>query len=203
MSVVVLSKKVPKLKKPSGLPAGFTPLTYIQSNGTQRINTEFNPDQNTRVVFDFEATNTAVAFYFGSRISNASAQYGFCQTASTKVRSDYGAKQTPLTVDTVLRRVTIDKNKETCMYNGTAITSAASTFASGYPLYLFAMNNAGTAGNYCRGKLYACQIYDNGTLVRDYVPCMSDVDGIGLYDMVNGKFYPNAGTGVFIGSEVA
>lgn len=188
----------------SGYNAGYdaakpykTELSYIESTGTQYIDTGFNPNQNTRVVFDFEVTNTAVSFYFGSRISNASAQYGFCQTAATKVRSDYGTKQTALTVDTALRRVTIDKNKETCMYNGTAITSATSTFQGTYPLCLFAMNTSGTIGSYSIGKLYACQIYDNGTLVRDYIPVLDFDDVACLYDKVRRERVYNAGTGTF------
>ena len=44
---------------------------------------------------------------------------------------------------------------------------------------------------------------DNGTLIRDFVPCLSDTDGVGLFDLVESKFYGNAGTGSFIGSEVA
>jgi hypothetical protein len=41
-------------------------------------------------------------------------------------------------------------------------------------------------------KLYSCQIYDNGTLIRDYVPCLNEVGVVGLYDKVENKFYGNA-----------
>ena len=46
-------------------------------------------------------------------------------------------------------------------------------------------------------KLYSCQIYDNGTLVRDFVPCQTTDGTIGLWDDVNSVFYGNAGTGTF------
>ena len=52
-------------------------------------------------------------------------------------------------------------------------------------------------------NLYSCQIYDNGTLVRDFVPCINGSGEVGLYDLVGKQFYGNAGTGVFTGSEVA
>ena len=48
-------------------------------------------------------------------------------------------------------------------------------------------------------KLYYLEIYDNGLLVRSFVPCIRDEDGtIGLYDVVNNKFYTNQGTGSFM-----
>lgn len=48
------------------------------------------------------------------------------------------------------------------------------------------------------GKLYTCKIYDNDTLVRNFIPCYRKTDNVvGLYDLVNGVFYTNAGTGAF------
>jgi len=48
-------------------------------------------------------------------------------------------------------------------------------------------------------KLYSCRFYDNGTLTRDFMPCYNKYTGaIGLYDKVNGVFYPNKGTGTFL-----
>lgn len=41
-----------------------------------------------------------------------------------------------------------------------------------------------------KGKMYSFQIYDNGTLVRDLVPCIKDSDDtVGAYDIVNDVFY--------------
>ena len=70
-------------------------------------------------------------------------------------------------------------------------------------LLLFATNTAGSADSQ-RGtmKLYSCQIYDNDTLVRDYVPCQKPDGTIGLWDDVNSVFYGNAGTGTFTAGPV-
>ena len=47
-------------------------------------------------------------------------------------------------------------------------------------------------------KLYYFKIYDNGTLIRDFVPCKVKADNsIGLYDRLTGVFYANMGTGTF------
>jgi hypothetical protein len=48
-------------------------------------------------------------------------------------------------------------------------------------------------------KLYSFKLYDNGTLIRNYIPAKRASDSvIGLYDTVNNEFYENAGTGTFI-----
>ena len=47
-------------------------------------------------------------------------------------------------------------------------------------------------------RLYAFKLYDNGVLVRNYVPCYRKSDNVvGLYDTVNNKFYINKGSGTF------
>ncbi len=47
----------------------------------------------------------------------------------------------------------------------------------------------GSASNPINATLYSCQIYDNGTLIRDYVPCVRKADGVsGLFDKVNKTF---------------
>ena len=54
------------------------------------------------------------------------------------------------------------------------------------------------------GKMavYSCQIYANGNLIRDFVPCVDFTGNAGLYDLVGGKFYGNAGTGSFTAGPV-
>ena len=48
------------------------------------------------------------------------------------------------------------------------------------------------------GILYDLKIYDAGLLIRHYLPCIDESTGkAGLYDVVNGVFYGNNGTGDF------
>lgn len=86
-------------------------------------------------------------------------------------------------------------------YDGKLIvTHAQETFTCPGTLELFASHNAGTNGYLpSKIKIYRCTIYDNGKLTRDYVPCYRKSDNvIGLYDIVTGTFYTNAGTGTFL-----
>lgn len=52
-------------------------------------------------------------------------------------------------------------------------------------------------------KIYDFQIYDHGTLVRDYIPVRVGTVGY-LYDRVSGELFGNSGTGTFtLGPDVS
>lgn len=46
------------------------------------------------------------------------------------------------------------------------------------------------------GKFYYAKIWDNGTLVRDYIPVRVGTTGY-MYDKVSGQLFGNAGSGSF------
>lgn len=185
----------------SRLPKGYTEVEYIQSSGTQYINTNFVPNQDTRVILDIEITDaiSSIKSIFGVRTGTSSAAFGMWITNGVYYPQygDVAYNAKPIN-KTTSGRVLIDMNKNVANVNGTSVTFSKSTFNSGYPLFLLNMNSAGTVDTRMMNcKTYACQIYDNGTLVRDYIPCINSDGTAGLYDMVNGVFYGNAGTDSF------
>lgn len=190
--------------KPLALPTGYTKLAYIQSSGTQYVDTGFQPNQDTRVFCDavFVASSTAY-WLFGARNGNQDRTFGFL-TYDNQYRSDYNTSTDEYLTEVQSGRFTVDKDGNVTKINGeTAKTATAGTFQCTHNLYLLANNNNGTVGGQCSATLYACQIYDNETLVRDFIPCINGSGEVGLYDLVGKQFYGNAGTGVFTGSEVA
>lgn len=190
----------------SRLPSGYTELAYIQSSGTQWIDTGFKPNQDTRVVMNCYVIsfNSCDMFLFGARVSAGNtAFYVAADDTNTKWFISYGSDvQNP--VGTCIGHHSIDMNKNSVSIDDAITTLSASTFQSASNLLLFSTNTAGSADSQ-RGtmNLYSCQIYDNGTLVRDFVPCINASGEVGLYDLVGKQFYGNAGTGTFTGSEVA
>lgn len=189
----------------SRLPQGYTSLEYIESSGTQYINTGVIPNENTRIVLDVQllSPQTGRHFLFGSRESGV-AHFWVEKNAGDIFVTNYatqGDKSFP-TVN-AYNRVIIDKNSNVTTIGSETVTHTAGALNSSLPMFLFVENYNGTASTFTAMKLYSCQIYDNGTIVRDFIPCISDTDGVGLYDCVNKTFYGNAGTGTFIGSEVA
>ena len=64
-------------------------------------------------------------------------------------------------------------------YNGTSLNN----------LYIFDFNNNDNVAAYSNIKLYKFKIYNNN-LVRDFIPFVRNRDNVvGLYDLVNNKFY--------------
>ena len=80
-----------------------------------------------------------------------------------------------------------------------------SSFNSNYSLWIFALNNGGSLFGGALMKLYYLKIWDNGVLIRDYIPVKNVLNDnkICLYDKVENKFYYNAGSGEFIAGGVA
>ena len=180
------------------LPAGYTQVEYLKSTGTQYINVGLKPNQDTRIVLDVNSPLVSgPVWLFGARTAADSKTYNFlCQ--GSKYRSDYNDNSsTSLTINPS-GRFEIDKDKNITKINGsTASTVPYGTFQCEYNLFLFNNNNAGAAGAGASISIYSCKIYDNGTLVRNFVPARNSSGTLGLYDAVNGIFYTNQGSGTF------
>lgn len=194
-------------KGKSRLPAGYTELEYIESTGTQYIDTGFKPNNNTRVVLDFQMTgenSLAANDLFGARTSASSKAFAIqWNTSNDYFQHFYNNGYDNLDFGDFNIRQIAELNKNVMSLNGVTHTRTAATFQCDHSMYICAVNNAGTATFFSNMRVYSCQIYDNGTLVRDFVPCTNASGTVGLYDMVNGIFYANAGTGAFTaGAEV-
>ena len=186
------------------LPDGYTELTYIQSSGTQYIDTGFKPNQDTRVVGDMQFLNNTSgnpASLFGYRKSTSAQRYEFFQYNSL-LYSPYNTSAGS-TISMTTNKISIDKNKGTTLVNGSALSTITyANFQCSGNLYLFALNNNGSVANVNGNKrIYSCQIYDNGTLTRNFVPCKNPSGVVGMYDMVNNVFYQNSGTGTFTAGD--
>ena len=186
----------------------YTPVEYIQSDGTQYIDTGFMPNNNTRIVIDiehFDGDATSVAFY-GCRdnktaTSSTKSFVGWQRSGGTSFNFHYGQSanivQSP--TGTNKGRFLIDHNKAVVTINGTKFNlKGASDFQADDSMFLLAAQTAGELDTQTGShRLYSCQIYDNEVLVRDFIPCKHLNGTVGLYDKVNDVFYTNAGSGEF------
>lgn len=186
----------------AGSTISYQEVEYIESSGTQYIDTGFKPSGDTSILcsalFD---TVSSSAWLFGTRNSKDVANYGFL-SYQNKYRSDYGSGHgTGKNIGSPV--IDIVKNKNTTTVNGTDIDSFEyQDFECAYNLLLFANNNGGSPASNCSARIMSCQIYDDGVIVRDFIPVTRNGEA-GLYDQVDGVFYGNAGTGSFIsGPEI-
>lgn len=190
------------------------PNIYLQSSGTQRINTNFNANQDTQIKMKASTSNIASnqSFFVGRNAAkvNTFAAWVLKNGSITIFRNDYNTTQTNTTLNITANTIyNIDFNKNKFYVNNTLYTiTTYAAFQCTYPIIIGASTRYTATdtnyGNYLQGKIYNCQIYDNGTLVRHFVPVPTGmvigdfiVPSNGMFDIVEQKFYPNKGTGTF------
>lgn len=196
-------------EKGGDFPSGYQLVRYIESTGTQYIDTGYCPNQDTVLTGEYYSKNRTgvVAFArwsgapeydtFGLYIGGTgltTVYYG--RYSNNKYTGNIGGMVGDI-VDINIGINSVSLNSNT--YNITR-----EQFQSPYSLYLFGGNNMGTLSNLAYCKIYRMTITENNTTMRDFVPCYRKSDGKpGLYDKVTNTFYTNQGTGEFIiGPEI-
>lgn len=190
---------VPHQEAGGRLPSGYTELQYIESTGTQYVDTGVNPNQDTGVILDYEPTVSGTFAVFGARVNVGNSAFALWITGETSIEDDYGTDRSAVSVSSILQQTHVEKIQNGLIYGATQYTHSAATFASQYSLAIFGLNSGGTVDTRrVSAKLYACEIYAGDTPVRLFVPCKNPSGEVGLYDTVTEQFYGNAGTGQFI-----
>lgn len=187
-------------------------LEYIMSTGTQFISTGFIPNNNTRVEMVVAMLNNASGYLFGSLYTNEKAAqedpdtYTYYSVAYNNGTFTMGYNQDnvkTITTGSTLNRMTVDMNKSQLTINGQSVQYDASEFKMKNNMALLTYTKDGffqTPG--LAAILYSCKIWDNGALIRDYIPYQNKNGDNGLWDKVNSVFYGNFGTGEFIAGPV-
>lgn len=185
-------------------------LPYIESEGTQYINTGINGKSNLKVDFyvsNFTASNDTYYGIFGSSNGSIglSARYRFSTNNVFTLNFNNQTVNTNMLFSNYnIINILFDKNK-LYVNNQLIETFSDNSFDSGYNMYIFDRNNSGS--NYNKGKfrLYYFSIYDYTEvndqsigLIRSYYPARSKSGSVvGLYDAVNDVFYPSASANAF------
>lgn len=180
------------------LPIGYKLLEYIESSGTQYINTGFRPNQNTRVTMELSTSDSGSYTIFGSDVGWSS--NGFAIGVGF---GHYGSNTTSFNGLNNGAKHSIDFNKNSIYIdNALKSTFPSATFQMNMDMVVFANNRSGEIQELTTMKLYSFKIYDNSTIVRDFIPCKNSSGEVGLWDDINTKFYSNAGSGNFIAGAV-
>ena len=196
-----------QLSTGNDIPDAYQLVEYIRTTGTQYINTGYVPDNNTSIEMEVISTSTSNAALYCARVTNLSRTYTAFIITGSSIRWDYYTSQTTVSSFTKGQRYVIKQDKNNFYINGSLIhTMNEETFNSGYNMYLLASHESeGHIVNIGNGvNLYYAKIWDNGTLVRDFVPVSRKSDDkVGLYDYVTKQFYPDASGGNFAkGSDI-
>ena len=186
-------------------------LLYLESTGTQYIDTGYKPSSETRVTGEFyindyvgTAANYVFGVYYGTtsgaknyglNVGSASLYFNVPWKANSGVRSD--------SVPAIGTVYAFDVSKAGGYVNDVldvVIPNDQDFTAGSKSMYLFWAN--GTSGSGLNGRIYHLQIYESDTLVRDFVPVLDTNDVPCMYDKVSGEFFYNQGDDEFSYAEL-
>ena len=186
-------------KAQSGLPEGYTALEYIQSSGTQYIDTGRKLTQDSDITIDFRIVGELYrnAGIFGSRQSAYENNLAMFQTTSPNVfNSDFSEyQQHRFQTASSLERIKIRINKAGAWVNDILQKSWSDVADFETPTngLIFDVGNNNWSGNKAVMRLYS---YTDGDAQR-LVPCL-DANGVPcLYDLIGKTALYNQGTGAF------
>ena len=188
------------------LPSGYKRLEYIQSTGTQWIDSGVVATQSIGFEIDFSTENAVSTSghgtIFGVYTASQNRYDFFFYSVTSGGKFLYGGTiNNPHLVSGSRIQISFLNNVLTTP-NGSENISTQ-TFNTGKTFAIFGRKgeNNGVL-ELSKTDIYALKFYDNGTLVRDFIPCQKPDGTIGLWDDVNSAFYGNAGTGTFTAGPV-
>lgn len=201
------------------LPDGGVEIEYIGANGTQYINSQYYPNNTTRIEAKSMYTHTGTMngtdfmhYAYGVRETIGSDTYNcdflcnyyrYGSTDSYTNAINFGKNLGGEYYNSNFRSVAIETvNNITGGYiNGTKRFSSRDTsqFQLTQPMFILwcNVNGEGQSGRPPYGRIYYLRVYESGVLLHNYIPVRIGQVGY-LYDRVSGTLFSNAGTGSFI-----
>ena len=183
------------------LPSGYKRLEYIQTNGSQYINTGYIPTKNTKIEMEFYNSAKSLNAVFGARTSanvNDFNLFASLYNLNEFVFDTSGVRK--IISQKALRNQKISAQVDKITINDITTSTGVANLNCEYPLYLFSVNTAGSFHTNCAlCKLYYFKIYENNVLQKDMIPAIRLEDNkAGLYDLISGVFYVDENGGNFI-----
>ncbi len=188
-----------KAQAQSGLPEGYTAVEYIQSSGTQYIDTGRKLTQESDITIDFKIVGEIIrnAGIFGSRTSALKNNLALFQSVSPNVfAGDFSEYQKHrFATASSLERMKIQMNKNGAWANDILKKSWSdiADFETPTNGLIFDVGTNNWTNNKAVMRLYS---YTNGD-AQQLVPCL-DANGVPcLYDLISKTTLYNQGTGSF------
>lgn len=169
-------------------------VLYLVSDGTQYIDTGIigKPGIDVELCVAFTESFSGWHFLIGSCYSNSNRSYliGVSSLTTTTVQRGTHASHDDSYNFTIGTDYVLNFTGTVFSINGSQIcTVSDQSFTSPVSMYLFAANKNGEAWFLTPMALKYCKIWEDGILVRDFVPALNDSNVAGLYDNKNNIFY--------------
>ena len=183
------------------VPSGYTIVDYIESSGTQYIDTGYVANANTKIEIKCSQVKSAGGVVFGSRETASPTDLAYALgTNAGKVCFYYNTLNALNSTITTGEFADCRIRSSKVSFNFNQYTNLTiNQFPSGN-LYLFAINRGEgqTITDYSRSKIRSFIIYENDKILHYYVACYRNSDNVGgMYDFITNEFKTNDGTGSF------
>lgn len=181
----------------------YIQLDYIESTGTQYIDTGYiptiNTDIKTRASVQYNSGSTPVAL-FGYLSGNDPYNRYAVQYHKEVVYVAKGKTEGVISTIDYTKMCDIETKGSKYIYDGNVISVAPLDFSVSNKLsiVLFARRTT-NVNRHSKSKIEFFKIYEKGALVMDLIPCIRKTDGVVcMYDNVSQSFFENEGTGSFV-----
>lgn len=212
MDLMSIRRKMLMGQNKSRLPSEYQEVEYVESTGTQYIQTDVIPSND----LGFDCT-----FYTKSKISSYGNQYG-CIFGGRKGSGNndyqlttyaegnngshrYGPREMANAGITRLQKCKASRRYlEFTNCEGLKVQLTAYNWNTTIPIALFCLRdntNHAQGGSGCR--LYVMKFYDGDDLIRNYIPCIRKSDNVaGMFEYVTGQFLTTPVGTLTAGGEV-
>ena len=181
-------------------------VEYIESTGTQWIDTglTLTPDSRCEISLAADWNPSTTIYLFGPSAPNGRFVFGRGYANGTNATMLYFGLGTQNYVSNVsfdslgteLHSYFIDAATKTAGVDGKSFSLTSAGDISGTPAICMLCQIQNNRG-FMKAKLYAARYWQNGVLVRDFIPVR--VGSVGyLFDTVSRQLYGNAGEGSFV-----
>ena len=188
----------------ANVPTEYQEVEYLQSSGSQRIDTEVTSVNGIDIKFKYNSTTNNTSIYGARSSQSGTDRYffviyngNFLPYPSPSGASNLGSANTN---EHTLK--TGEAFNGHLYFDGSDKGTVNTTYTSPLSLYLFAEHWSSSQSS--SSRIYYAKLYKGNSLERDYYPCYRKSDSVaGLYDRLNKVFYTNSGSGSFsVGSDV-
>ena len=188
------------------LPNGYQELEYIESTGTQYIDTGLYANEYPNLIVEMEGNytiNNGSQYIFGAGDNgNAKSYILLGQTSSLGFIGQIGIAWTEksiMTADTQKHKFILDALSNVATIDSTSVNMDANNIRLiNYKYFLFALDISNSIYNRSWFRMNYCKIMNNDIIIRDYIPVLDNNNVPCLYDTVTGNTFYNQGTGDFL-----
>ncbi len=186
---------------PGELPAEYTQLQYIESTGTQYIDTGVSGGTNAAYEIQLNTLGTKAStfehYFAGEKDNDTPKLYANALGTIAQIKDVTGVSCFGNTYSIHTVSYNLDGTGNVYV-DGSETATLTANANSGWGEYTWYVCSGHEEILPSTMRLYYLKMWADGAIVRDFVPALRNSDSVaGLFDLANGKFYENIGTGSF------